>query len=445
MKKSQHFSRTHTVAIQKLEIFGYRSFKEASWLPGKLNLVVGPNASGKSNLLQLLELISQTAKGKLVKTLSDEGGMVSLLWDNQPGSLGWRLTMDPVNDNRDPTKDVLTFEFELEQTRGGSAYHIKKDTLGVLGGDNNQTSPILFQRKNNEPYYFSQRENRIAKLLPDFGDWEVNESLLCQIPRLLNPIPHLTKNLLANYGIYQSIPLDKGSVIRRPSTTQYVTDLEPDGSNFVSVLHTLYSENQEFKEMIDDGMIGGFGLEYEGLRFPPAAAQQIQLALKWKSSSKPHFAQDLSDGTLRFLFLLTVLSHPEPPTLIAIDKPETDLHFRMLPVIAEYARDAADRSQIVFTSHSPEFLDCFSTYELTVTLCQWKEGQTELETLDTEDLQTWLKEDCLGQFFTSGELDLIAQTRSEPLEDAEERFKDLPTEDEVMERVLKACQDQGNE
>jgi predicted ATPase len=86
------------------------------------------------------------------------------------------------------------------------------------------------------------------------------------------------------------------------STTQYLKLVEPDRSNLVSVLHNLYTSDREFKGQIDDGMRAGFGDQFEELVFQPAAAQQIQLAVQWRSSKTPHAAQDLSDGTLRFLF-----------------------------------------------------------------------------------------------------------------------------------------------
>ena len=134
--------------------------------------------------------------------------------------------------------------------------------------------------------------------------------------------------MIGGWRIHHDIHIERGSPIRLPATTQYDTQMDPDGSNLVTVLHTAYTGNREFKNAIDEGMTAGFGDEYKELIFQPAAAQQIQLAIQWKSSSKPHAGQDLSDGTLRFLFLLTVLANPEPPDLIAIDEPEAGLHPR---------------------------------------------------------------------------------------------------------------------
>ncbi|MGH9843130.1 MAG: AAA family ATPase [Blastocatellia bacterium] len=102
-------------------------------------------------------------------------------------------------------------------------------------------------------------------------------------------------------------------------------------------------------------------------------------------------AADLSDGTLRFLFLLTVLGSPDAAPLIAIDEPETGLHPSMLPIVAEYAVEAAQRSQIIFTTHSPQFLDAFDRTKPTATIVSWEDGETRLQALAESELRQWLK------------------------------------------------------
>ncbi len=117
--------------------------------------------------------------------------------------------------------------------------------------------------------------------------------------------------------------------------------LGADGQNLVSVLHTLYSMDRDFKNEVNMAMRTAFSDDFDEIVFPPAADQRIQLRLRWRSLEREQSAADLSDGTLRFLFLLAALANPSPPPLIAIDEPETGLHPSMLPIIAEYARDAA--------------------------------------------------------------------------------------------------------
>ena len=159
------------------------------------------------------------------------------------------------------------------------------------------------------------------------------------------------------------------------------TSLNADGQNLISVLHTLYSTDRDFKNEVNTAMRTAFSDDFDEIVFPPAADQRIQLRLRWRSLQREQSAADLSDGTLRFLFLLAALANPSPPPLIAIDEPETGLHPSMLPIVAEYARDAANRTQVILTTHSPELLDAFGNEPPTTTVVEWKDGQTVLRVL----------------------------------------------------------------
>ncbi|MCI0377555.1 MAG: AAA family ATPase, partial [Gemmataceae bacterium] len=334
------------MAIQQLDVHGYRSFREISWKPGKLNLLVGPNGAGKSNLLRLLELIAETAKGRLANAFKPTG-IFPLLWDYGAPSIYWKLRIDPVDSGRDPIEHALTLECDLEHLRNTSSYQIAKDTLGnwVKFERNLERSPHwVFTRDARRAMVYDQQA---GNLVP-FPDLDPNESLLSQIsdPRT-NPIPTHSRRFLEGWRVYHDVHVERGSPMRLPATTQFVKLVEADGNNLVSVLHTLYTSDRAFKCQINEGMRAGFAEQFEELVFQPAAAQQIQLAIQWKSSKQPHAGQDLSDGTLRFLFLLTVLASPEPATLIALDEPEIGLHPSMLPIIAEYAAEAATRTQVV--------------------------------------------------------------------------------------------------
>jgi predicted ATPase len=210
---------------------------------------------------------------------------------------------------------------------------------------------------------------------------------------------------LASWAIYHDVHVHKDALVRQPIVARLERRVEADGQNLIAVLHTLYSEDRDFKSEVNIAMRAAFGDDYEELVFPPAADQKVQLRIRWKSLKREQSVADLSDGTLRFLLLLAVLASPVPPPVIAIDEPETGLHPTMMAIVAEYAIEASRKSQIILTTHSPEFLDAFKETRPTTTVAKWSDGETTLTTVGGDDLEYWLREYNLGSLFRSGELE----------------------------------------
>jgi len=224
-----------------------------------------------------------------------------------------------------------------------------------------------------------------------------------------NPVVLSFRDHLASWGVYHDVHVDQQAPIRQATVARLEKRVAPDGQNLIRVMHTLYSGDREFKKSLDAAMRAAFGTDFEELVFPPAADQQIQLRLRWKTLRREQSALDLSDGTIRFLLLFAILASPNTGDLIAIDEPETGLHPAMLPIIAELAVDAARRAQVILTTHSPEFLDAFSHEPPTTTVAQWTDGESHLSIIDGEELRRWLKKYRLGAMLRSGELEALAQ------------------------------------
>ena len=99
----------------------------------------------------------------------------------------------------------------------------------------------------------------------------------------------------------------------------------------------------------------------------------------------------LSDGTLRYLCLLAILCHPEPPPLICIEEPETGLHPDILPTIAELLIEASQRTQLIVTTHSDILVSALSDIPEAVLVCEKDEDGTHFKRLNKDDLKEWLK------------------------------------------------------
>lgn len=393
--------------ILNLKIEGYRSLKKVSWSPGDLNVLIGPNGSGKSNLLRMLELISMSARGQLGKYIKRAGGMDPLVWDGKAESIQFAVDTSPVEKDRDTDKDRLTYEMQMGRIGRSSTYRIDYELLGnyyrVRRGDCDEPFKML-ERALKRAVVFDEHDHSLVA--PEESVIE-EESLLSLSsgPFTQNRYIPPFQKYMAEWSVYHDFHVNMDALIRQPAVARYETRVDPDGQNLISVLHTLYTESRDFKNDINMAMRAAFGDDFDELMFPPAADQRIQLRVRWKTLNREQSAADLSDGTLRFLFLLTVLASPDPAPLIAVDEPETGLHPAMLPIVAEYAIDASDRTQVILTTHSPQFLDAFREVVPTTTIVKWSEGRTELKNVEGQQLARWLKAYSLGSLFRSGELE----------------------------------------
>ncbi len=393
--------------IKQLDIKGFRSLYDVSWKPGDLNIVIGPNGSGKSNLLKVLDLLTLSARGRLGKQIQREGGMEPLVWDGRASQISFQLETSPLDPGRNVERESLTYCLDLVRLGMSSAYRIERELLG------NYYRVIV--EKKDEPFKFLERTPRNAVVydVQERGLSAPEESVPEEETLLSLAAGPFTQNQriaeyqkeLSGWRVYQDFQTHRKAPMRQPTLARSETLIAPDGHNLVSVLHTLYTGSREFKRNLNDAMSVAFGDDFEELIFPPAADQRIQLRVRWKSLQREQTTADLSDGTLRFLLLVTILANPDPPALIAIDEPATGLHPSMLPIIAEYAAGAALRSQVIMTTHSADFLDAFGDSPPTTTVMKWQDGKTHIQIISDESLHYWLEKYTPGKMYRSGELE----------------------------------------
>lgn len=383
--------------IKQLDVAGFRSLKNVSWQPGDLNVVIGPNGTGKSNLLRALELLSASAQGSLSKHILSVGGMGAIVWDGASPSIHLGLkTSSPEND----------YDIELARLGLTSSGVVQREVFSSKPLGKSDLQPPVIKHIERTNLQFDYAETLVNSL----GYIPQEETLLSFpfIPTISNAATQKLRNYLSKLAIHHDLNVSQSSKIRQAVIARSERQIEPDGQNLVEVLHTLYVGNRDFERDVDLAMRAAFGSVYEKLVIPPDADHRVQLRIRWKTLNRDSHASELSDGTLRFLLLIAILATPDPPSLIAIDEPETGLHPSMFPIIAEYAVEASTRTQVVFTTHSPQLLSAFGKNRVTTTITGWENGETSLHTLDGEQLDYWLEDYSLGSLFESGQLEAMA-------------------------------------
>jgi len=292
------------------------------------------------------------------------------------------------------------------------AHELLADYQRVESGEKAEPFKLIEGNPSHEVIWDGEQRKLVPPNLDAAGEPDSrvasDETLLSRVSPFGDPWVLLFARALLRFRVHHDLATHRKAAVREAAVSRVETALAPDGRNLVPVLHTLYSGNRQFKKSVDSAMRAAFTDDFEELVFAPAADQKVQLRVRWRALSEPVSAADLSDGTLRFLMMVTALANPEPATLIAIDEPESGLHPQMFPIVAEFAAAASDRTTVVLTTHSPPFLDSFpSDCVPAVTVSECIDGETRLSLLPREELRRWLKEFSLGSMLGSGDLEAL--------------------------------------
>ncbi|MEW6202266.1 MAG: AAA family ATPase, partial [bacterium] len=343
-----------------------------------LNIFIGPNGSGKSNLIDVFSLLKEAAtitqdeNSLFAAVVKKRGGMAELLWNH--GEESQKMMFEIETDLGKQTEQALIFKLELEQRIKGSAhYDIITDILDILSKGERETLckfgkgiPISARR----PMYS--------------GVEKLDELVITQID-----IPE-PKQFISSWRIYLDFDTSPEAPMRNPQMVSTEKYLSYKGDNLPLVLQYL----QQLKEWTDiDKTLKDLYEYFDGITFASESRGKIVLAWREKGLNEAIYAPHLSDGILRFLCLAAILCHPDPPPLICIDEPEIGFHPDILLVIAELMKKASEKTQLIVTTHSPEFVSCFDDPETIIITERGEDGGTIFRRLSAEELKPWLEEE----------------------------------------------------
>ena len=375
--------------IKSLHLKNILSFKDTKLELQPLNVLIGANGSGKSNLIDVIGLL-QAVPGDLAGFLRRNGPTGHWIWSV------------PVNSES-------SFHFaEIDADIGFNNVHVNYD-LGIKIGDNRVYSLTerldLVEPQQDEKVLvnpFFQASNERARLWPTRNDGTLagyddqpvevdvshGKSVLSEIR---NPADHpaltQTSRRLSSIKAYRSWQVGRNSSVRHPQRTDGDPSfLEEDFSNLALVVNDLLSRRLEPSL---DSYLKRFYETYESLH-PRIFGNTVELVVNEAGMSSALPTSRLSDGTIRFIALLAILCHPEPPPLICIEEPEIAMHPDSLGLIAELMRKASERTQIVVATHSPELVSQFSDEPEHIVVCDRNANEgTRFHRLSREELDEW--------------------------------------------------------
>jgi predicted ATPase len=369
-----------------------------------LNVLIGPNASGKSNFIEVLRLMSSLPRN-IGSPISDGGGINEWLWKGgEPNPVAEIETLFAY------PHDDLSLRHCLKFTGENNFAKIVYETISR----ENLVKPeeISYSYQNVEgrvswrksTHNFNHQGQPVTSVHVDLDSAVAdNQSILQQRkePQLYPELYYLTE-LLPTFRLYDDFDVRRYSKLRLGQDPALPGDfLEPNGSNLGAVFINLPGSIQDEINV----KLKNITPVVEEAK-PRLGGGIIQFLLREQGLYSPTPPIRLSGGTLRYLCLLTILLHPTPPPLISLEEPEIGLHPDVIHTVAELLIEASQRTQLIVTTHSDLLVSALANFDATdaVIVCERDREGTKLRRLEAERLKEWLEMYSLGDLWLKGEL-----------------------------------------
>ncbi len=386
-------------ALSAITVKGFKSIGSVEDLAIRpINVLIGANGSGKSNFLGVFKLLQAIRAGRLQNYVARAGGAdrilhfgskvtekVAILFSFGEGYPWYEIRLGPTDNDRMKPWEIIHSLDEAEQGQSPTWLYI-----GTPGLETQDDSP-------------DSRHSALGNL----SDWEAGISNP-SLKKLNSPEAMFVADIqyhLERWRVYHFLDTGSTSPIKKTGDLHDNRYLRPDGANLAAFLYLLREKYAAEYDLIRRTvrLVAPF---FEDFSLEPLALNEDKIRLEWRHKrSDAYFdAASLSDGTLRFMALATLLLQPEAlrPSVILVDEPELGLHPYAIALLAALVKQASVKSRVILATQSPILLDYFEPEDVLVT--DLVEGQTTFRRLNSAELEVWLEDYSLGQLWEKNEL-----------------------------------------
>ena len=361
----------NTQRLNSIAVRGYRSIKDMRLELRPLNVLIGANGSGKSNLISFFKMMNEMMAGHLERYVASTGHAKSNLY------FGPKVTSQIEADLKFQTTTgaVNTYRLRLAHAASDSLIFVE-ETLEFQNPG--------FAEPRDEQLGVGHTETRIGNAA-DRGD----------------PTAGIFRKLLQGCRVFHFHDTGSASRVRNSS---YVGDsrwLLPDAGNLAPFLHRLHSKNPgAYRRIV--GTVRQVAPFFDDFVLDPTEPGGNDVVLNWRHREEPDLIfgpHQISDGTLRAICLFSLLMQPEDelPLLIVIDEPELGLHPYALSILASLCRSASAHVQILISTQSSTFVNHFDPEDIVV--AEYDGRTSRFTRQNAEDLEAWLEEYSLGEIW----------------------------------------------
>lgn len=350
--------------ITRLAISGYRSIRELVLAPGRLTVVTGANGAGKSSLYRALRLLADVAQGRVVQSLALEGGLESTLWAGpEKFSRAMKAGEQPIEGLVRQTPKALKLGFSSE-TYG---YAIELGPKLAPGIDPSifaldpqvrleaQWTGETLGRAN----LIAERRGSSVRIRDEESAWRQAASSLAGVDSMMTHCADmreaydlsLLREAVRRWRFYDNLRADREAPARRPQIGTFTPALADDGADLAAALATIQAigDADGLDQTIDDA--------FPSSRIDISTSDgYFETLMRQHGLLRPLRAQELSEGTLRYLLLVAALLTPRPPPLMVFNEPESSLHPNLIGALARLMRKVSNETQLFIVSHSEKLM-----------------------------------------------------------------------------------------
>jgi predicted ATPase len=354
--------------IERVIIDNFKSIRYADVTLGPINVLIGANGAGKSNLCAFFRMIRWMSRGNL-QEYAGRYGAENLLHYGVKGSDYMEGLIDFDNTN--------AYYFRLEPT---------PDNRFIFTREGNYFNGYNYTTKD----YTQWHDDAFGALRSGQRESYVLGSQSYRDQRMLQ--------YLNAFQVFHFHDTSEQSKLRKPCPIDDNQYLRENGENLPAILYFLQEKEPEALRWIE-GVVRSIAPFFDRFVLQPRRLDPdtIQLVMRQKGSDAYFDSTYLSDGTLRFIALATLLLQPALPKTIIVDEPELGLHPAAIQKLAVMLRSAAQHSQIILSTQSVSLVDEFEPEEIIAV--DQQDGHSIFSSLDPETLESWLKDYTMGDLW----------------------------------------------
>jgi predicted ATPase len=349
-----------TTRLNRIRVAGFRSLRDVSLELTPFTVLIGPNGAGKSNLLAVFAMLERCAAGFLPLHVTLHGGASYLMHRSK----------------KEERRIAIEVEFSDGEDRWGYSIVLRPTVSDALAF-----------------------ETELVGYAAGRGDWNWTEltqgNTEGQLAKRDNgPIAQRVRELLLAICSYHFHDTSRVSELRSNARQADDRRLLEHGGNLAALWLRWKASTDVREQFVASTIESALRMVVPGIAtLEPTALPGDAARLDWidDQGERLHMAH-LSDGTLRFIALLTALGQPTPmrPKIIVIDEPELGLHPAALDLLGEWMHSAAVDTQIVVSTQSPKLL-CGTVPE-DVVIVEREAGATALRRKSSTELSGWLSD-----------------------------------------------------